>query len=158
MQISDKGRNLLAEWEGVELQDYYDAAGKLTIGVGHLLTQSELSSGKILIKGEPVKYAAGLSLQEAMDLLAQDLDRFENVVNEHVTVELTQNQFDALTSFCFNVGSGAFRDSTLLRLLNQGLYEEVPTQLRRWVHSGGKKVQGLVNRREKEIALWLGQY
>ena len=154
MQMSEKGKELLAEWEGVELKVYKDVAGLPTIGVGHLLTQDELTSGKILIRGEPIRYTDGLTKTQAMDLLAQDLERFEEAVNESGKVDLKQNQFDALVSFTFNVGSNAFRNSTLLRLLNQGNYSDVPNQLRRWVHSAGQKVQGLVNRRENEIELW----
>ncbi len=154
MQMSEKGKELLAEWEGVELKVYKDVAGLPTIGVGHLLTQDELTSGKILIRGEPIRYADGLTKTQAMDLLDQDLERFEEAVNESGKVDLKQNQFDALVSFTFNVGSNAFRNSTLLRLLNQGNYSDVPNQLRRWVHSGGQKVQGLVKRRENEIELW----
>ena len=130
MQMSEKGKELLAEWEGVELKVYKDVAGLPTIGVGHLLTQDELTSGKILIRGEPIRYADGLTKTQAMDLLDQDLERFEEAVNESGKVDLKQNQFDALVSFTFNVGSNAFRNSTLLRLLNQGNYSDVPNNLK----------------------------
>jgi lysozyme len=156
LQMSQRGKELLADWEGVELKVYKDSAGLPTIGVGHLLTRDELTSGKISIRGEPIKYANGLTRQQAIDLLDQDLDRFEDVVNTSVTVDLSQNQFDALVAFTYNVGANAFRSSTLLKVLNQGQYLEVPIQLRRWVFSGGQRVQGLTNRREKEIALWNG--
>ena len=86
--------------------------------------------------------------------MAQDLERFEAAVNDGVQVALNQNQFDALVSFAFNVGRQGFKSSTLLKKLNQGLYDEVPAQLRRWNKTGGNVIQGLVNRREKEIALW----
>jgi lysozyme len=154
MQMSQNGKQKLAAWEGFERRSYRDAAGKLTIGVGHLLTRSELSSGKIWIQGEAVRYAAGLSDRQVLDLLGQDLKGAENVVNEGVEVELKQNQFDTLVSFCFNVGASAFKNSTLLRRLNQGGYDEVPAQLRRWVHCDGAVETGLVNRREHEIVLW----
>jgi len=154
MQMSENGQRKVAAWEGFKPRAYHDAAGKLTIGVGHLLTQSELSAGKIWIQGEAVRYAAGLSDRQVLDLLAQDLEGAENAVNEGVEVELQQNQFDALVSFCFNVGAAAFKNSTLLRRLNQGAYEEVPDQLRRWAHCNGAVVAGLVNRRENEIDLW----
>ena len=154
MQMSENGQRKVAEWEGFKPRAYHDAGGKLTIGVGHLLTRSELSAGKIWIQGEAVRYAAGLSDRQVLDLLAQDLEGAENAVNEGVEVELQQNQFDALVSFCFNVGATAFKNSTLLRGLNQGNYEEVPAQLRRWVHCHGAVVAGLVNRRENEIDLW----
>ena len=139
MNISDKGKRLLAQWEGSEPHVYRDVAGLPTIGVGHLLTQDELSSGKIYIDGEPVRYGEGLTEDQIIALLGQDLERFENCVTDHVQVDLTQNQFDALVSFAFNVGVTAFRNSTLLRRLNQGDYDEVPNQMRRWVHSGGQR-------------------
>ena len=154
MQMSETGQKKLAAWEGLRSRAYRDAAGKLTIGVGHLLTKSELSSGKIWIKGAMVRYAAGLTDRQVLDLLGQDLEGAENAVNEGVEVELRQPQFDALVSFCFNVGAAAFKNSTLLRRLNQGGYEEVPGQLRRWVHCNGAVVPGLVKRREQEIACW----
>ncbi len=152
--MSQNGTKLLAEWEGVETEVYDDAAGLPTIGVGHLLTQNERNSGKITIKGQAVDYKQGLSEQEVLDLLAQDLERFEAAVSDAVQVALRQNQFDALVSFAFNVGTQAFKSSTLLKKLNQGLYDEVPAQLRRWNKAGGKVIQGLINRREKEIGLW----
>ena len=153
-QMSKEGKERLSEWEGVELNVYRDVADLPTIGVGHLLTRDELTSGKIFIRGELIKYADGLTRKQVIDLLGQDLRRFEEVINERVRVDLKQTQFDALVSFSFNVGGYAFRNSTLLKLLNQGKYNEVPNQLRRWVYSGGQKVQGLANRREKEIELW----
>jgi lysozyme len=157
MQMSQNGLELLTQWEGCELKVYNDSAGLPTIGVGHLLTRSELTSGKITIGGVPVKYAAGITQQQAEQLLAQDLDPAEAAVNGGVKVTLSQNQFDALTSFTFNVGVGAFSSSTLLRLLNQGQYAQVPEQLMRWTRAGGRVVQGLVNRRQNEIKLWNGQ-
>jgi lysozyme len=156
MKISEKGKKLLAEWEGFETRVYKDSAGLPTIGVGHLLTQDERSSGKIIINGQTVRYSNGITKQQVYDLLDQDLNRFEDVVNQRVTVPLEQSQFDALVSFSFNVGVGAFKNSTLLKRLNAGDYADVPNQLGRWVHSGGRVVQGLINRREHEIQLWYG--
>jgi lysozyme len=157
MHMSEKARKLLARWEGVRKEVYDDVAGLPTIGVGHLLTQDELHSGTIDIDGQAVDYRRGLSDSQVLDLLAQDLVRFEKAVEELVEVSLSQNQFDALISFSFNVGTSAFGKSTLLKVLNQGQYDQVPAQLRRWVKAGGKTVDGLVNRRENEIALWNGQ-
>jgi lysozyme len=157
MQMSQHGLGLLTQWEGCVLELYNDSAGLPTIGVGHLLTKSELSSGKIVINGVPVQYSASLTQQQAEDLLAQDLDPAEQAVNSGVKVALSQNQFDALTSFTFNVGIGAFKSSTLLKVLNQGQYAQVPDQLMRWTRAGGRLVQGLVNRRQNEIKLWNGQ-
>jgi lysozyme len=154
MHISQNGTKLLGEWEGLRTEVYDDAAELPTIGVGHLITQDERDSSKITIQGQAVDYRQGLSEQAVLDLLAQDLERFEAAVNDGVQVALAQNQFDALVSFAFNVGVQAFKTSTLLKKLNDGLYDEVPAQLRRWTKAGGQTVQGLVNRREKEITLW----
>jgi lysozyme len=157
MQMSENGLTLLTQWEGFKLTVYKDSAGLPTIGVGHLLTKSELSSGKITINGVPVDYTDGLTEQQVTDLLGQDVEPASAAVNSGVKVPLDQNQFDALVSFTFNVGVGAFTGSTLLKLLNQKQYDQVPTQLLRWTRAGGKVVQGLVNRRNNEIKLWNGE-
>ena len=154
MHMSPHGRKLLEEWEGVRLKAYKDSAGLLTIGVGHLLTKSELSSGKININGESVKYGNGLTAEQADELLEQDVKTAETTVNNNVKVELNQHQFDALVSFTFNVGGGAFKGSTLLKKLNNGQYDQVPAQLMRWDKAGGKVVPGLKKRRESEVKLW----
>src|ERR1044071_1329667 len=129
-KMSENGKRKLAEWEGVELNVYRDVAGLPTIGVGHLLTKDELSSGKIVLNGAPLKYGSGLTEQQVMELLSQDLAGFEKTVCECVTVELNQNQFEALVAFSFNVGADAFKNSTLLKVLNQKQYADVPDQLR----------------------------
>jgi len=154
MQVGQSGKKLFQEWEGLELNEYLDSGGAPTIGVGHLMTRSERMSGKIMINGKGVVYRNGLSVQQCWDLLDQDLDFAEASVNSMVNVSLNQNQFDALVSFIFNVGESAFRNSTLLKVLNAGHFDQVPAQLRRWIRDNGKVVKGLVNRREKEIALW----
>ena len=157
MEMSEHGLELLKQWEGFKNTVYKDSAGLPTIGVGHLITSAEQSSGTITINGVAVPYANGLTDQQVLDLLAQDVKPAENTVNNGVKVALNQNQFDALVSFTFNVGSGSFNSSTLLKVLNQGQYDQVPDQLRRWNKAGGKVVQGLVNRRENEIKLWNGE-
>ncbi|MDA8159362.1 MAG: lysozyme, partial [Desulfobacteraceae bacterium] len=101
-----------------------------------------------------VYYRDGLSEAQCWGLLEQDLDAAEGAVNEAVNVPLNQNQFDALVSFAFNVGNGAFHGSTLLKLLNQGQHDQVPAQLERWTRINGQVVTGLVNRRRQEIELW----
>src|SRR5664279_4586687 len=115
MEMSDHGRELLAQWEGFKQKAYEDAVGKATIGVGHLLTGAEKSSGSITINGESIAYSGGITKEQVLGLLAQDLGRFEKAINDNVTVSIEQNQFDALVAFCFNVGVGAFTDSTLLK-------------------------------------------
>lgn len=144
--------------EGWENHAYPDSAGYLTIGVGHKLTRSELSSGKLLITGLPtIRWQEGLTDAQVEALLRQDLLRFEAAVvelNILAPVPFSQPQFDAMVAFAFNVGVSAFRNSTLWKRVVNGQFGDVPTQMRRWVHAGGKYVQGLANRREKEIELW----
>ena len=128
-----------------------------TIGVGHLLTKDELSSGKLLIDGKTIKFHNGLTHQQVVDLLGGDLRRYEETVRNSVTVKLSQNQFDALVSFCFNIGQGAFKSSTLLKRVNAMQWDDVPHQFSRWNKAGGRVIKGLVNRRNKEIELWEGK-
>jgi lysozyme len=154
METSKNGLDLLRKWEGQASHLYYDSAGFPTIGIGHLLTKSENTSGKIIINHETIQIRDGLSDKQCWELLIQDLEEAEDAVNLYVFAELNQNQFDALVSFTFNVGVGAFRKSTLLKLLNQLKYDQVPAQLRRWIRSGGQIINGLITRRENEIKLW----
>ncbi len=156
MRMSDRGRELLTQWEGKSAKVYKDSAGLPTIGVGHLLTKDESASGKILILGISTKYGEGLTASQIDQLLVQDLAGAEGAVNSGVEAALTQNQFDALVSFVFNVGRTAFYNSTLRKVLNAGKYKEVPNQLRRWNRAGGVVIVGLSNRRENEIKLFEG--
>ena len=157
MKMSGKGRKLLAQWEGYKKKVYKDSGGKLTIGVGHLLTQKEIASGHIIINGHAVSYKNCLTDEQVVDLLGQDLPRFEQDVDRTIKVDLNQNQFDALVSFAFNIGDGAFGDHIgVVRVLNAGMYDAVPGELRKWRKDNGKIVQGLVIRRENEIKLWKG--
>lgn len=154
MNMSAKGLDALKDEEGCVLHEYRDQAGLPSIGIGHLLTRSELASGKIVIDGVPVKYADGITMQQALRLLAQDLHPAEEAVRNNVKVSLSQNQFDALVSFTFNVGTGAFAGSTLLKQLNQSNYVAVPEQLARWNKAGGKVCDTLVHRRAREAKMW----
>lgn len=148
MKISDHGLQFIKREEGCILHVYKDAAGYPTIGIGHLLTREERIGGK---------YADGITEQEALDILRADVARTEKAVSSAVTVDLRQHEFDALVSLAFNIGTGAFGKSTLLKKLNAGRYEEVPTEMRKWVRAGGKRCLGLAHRREQEIALWKGE-
>lgn len=153
-RMTERGKNLLRQWEGVRLKTYTDAAGLPTIGIGHLLTTRELLTNSVTINGKIVSIQDGLTLAQAEALLEQDLAQFESAVSDSVKQPLTPNQRDALISLSFNIGTGAFISSTLVRKLNQGDYQAVPDEFRRWNKVKGIVNQGLVNRREQEIALW----
>jgi len=118
----------------------WDCKGTPTIGYGE-------TSKAIVNKGS-------ITVKEAEELLKKRIEEFECVVTATIKVPLTNGQKTALICFAYNVGASAFKESTLVKLLNQGKYSEVPAQLRRWVHSGGKVNDGLKNRREAEIKIW----
>ena len=156
MKLSDKGKRLLMEWEGFKTEVYLDSVGLKTIGVGHFLTHDEISLGEVVLDDrQAVKFDSGLTEDQVLSLLARDVRKFEQVI-QNVKVELNQNQFDALVIFSFNIGIHGFVRSTLLEKLNTGDYENVPSELHRWDKAGGQIAKGLSNRREKEIDLWNG--
>lgn len=140
MKISIRGIELIKKYEGLRLEAYLCPAGVWTIGFG-------------TTKG--VKNGDKITQQAAEKLLADDLSKFEIGVTCSVTVPLSQNQFDALVSFAYNVGLGALRSSTLLRLLNAGDYKGAAAQFKRWNKAGGKELAGLTRRRADEAALFL---
>jgi lysozyme len=151
--ITPRGMDAIIHHEGLRKTAYRDVAGLLTIGVGHLLTRDELSSGKLRIGSEVVRWAKGISDSQARTLLAQDLDIAERAVSEDDR-GLTDGQFDALVSLVFNIGVGAYRDSTLRRKLLAGDLDAVPAQIKRWNRAGGIVVPGLIRRRDSEAAMW----
>lgn len=140
--MSDAGIEALKQREGFSPVVYTDSAGYKTIGYGHKLGLGE-------------SYSSGISDVEATMLLRSDVSRAEDAVNSLVSVPLTQNQFDALVSFTFNVGAGALRKSSLLSVLNSGNYQAAAQQFGRWKYAGGKAVAGLANRRASESAQFL---
>ncbi len=143
-RISEEALAHLKRWEGLRLDAYRDGGGVWTIGYGHTAAA-----------GAP-RPEAGMTITEveAERILRADLAWAERAVERHVAVPLGEGQFGALVSFVFNVGETAFAGSTLLRRLNAGDYAAVPEQLQRWVHDGGRRVEGLVNRRAAEAGLW----
>ncbi len=148
LSLSSQGLEFIKQFEGFRGNLYNDVAGHCTIGYGHLVHRGNCNGT------ESAEFISGITQQRATELLREAVRSFEQTVNDSVNVTLNQNQFDALISFSFNVGAGAFRSSTLLRLLNTGNYDVVPTELRKWVNAGGRPVQGLIRRREAESNLF----
>lgn len=142
--ISTKGLEFIARFEGFRAQPYNDAAGHATVGYGHLLHYGPVT------EADKVKYRNGISRGDALDLLAVDARKATIGVKQNVKVHLTTPQFDALVSFAFNCGVGALAGSTLLKRLNKGDYNSVPSELMKWVKAGGQTLPGLVNRRRAE--------
>jgi lysozyme len=144
MQINESGLKLIKGYEGLRLTAYVCPAGVNTIGYGH-------TGG--------VKLGTEITEQQAEDYLRKDISEFEKTVNSDIVkVPLNENQFSALVSFSFNVGSYAFIDSTLLKLLNKKDYQGAADQLLRWNKGDGDQVlAGLTRRRKAERALFLGK-
>jgi lysozyme len=141
MKTSQRGIDLIKQFEGLSLTKYMCPAGKPTIGYGHVIMPRE-NLPNIITK------------DQAEMILIDDLKIYEGSVNDAVTVDLHQNGFDALVSFVFNVGGTAFRKSTMLRLINQDDFEGAAKQFDRWVYAAGRKLPGLVARRKAERELW----
>ena len=98
-----------------------------------------------------------ITQEEADKLLMEDVAKFEGSVTRAVKVPLSQNQYDAIVSWTFNLGPSNLSSSTMLRVLNEGKYDEVPSQIRRWNKAGGKTLQGLIRRRDAEALLFEGK-
>lgn len=144
MKISYIGLDLIKSYETLQLTAYRALKTEkyLTIGYGHY--------------GPDVKEGQTITKDEATELLQQDVQTAENELNQLIkqNVLLTQNQFDALCSLVFNIGVGNFRKSTLRKkLLNH--IRSVDCEFMKWVYSDGHYIQGLYNRRKKEVELFL---
>ena len=145
-KISEEGLNLIKRFEGFSPIIYHDAAGLPTIGYGHLL-----------LPGEEDIFQDAISKIKAEQLLKKDVKKSENAVNSLVDISLTTGQFDALVSFTFNVGAGSFSNSTLLKKVNKSEHEAVPGEFMRWIWAGGRKLTGLMRRRQAEIRVYRGE-
>lgn len=143
MHISERGLNLIKQFEGFSAKAYKCPAGVWTIGYGHT---------------KNVKPDDLITQYQASELLRFDVLSSEGVINRLVTKTLNQAQFDACVSFVFNVGSGNFQKSTLLKKINAGDYIGAANEFPKWVYANKKKFAGLVKRRQAEKDLFLSNY
>jgi GH24 family phage-related lysozyme (muramidase) len=142
-KVSDEGIALIANFEGLRLDAYKPVASEQwwTIGYGHY--------------GPDVQKGMRITRERALELLRKDVKIAEGAVRNLVRVSLRQQEYDALVSFAFNVGNGAFGSSTLLRLLNQRKYRAAGWQFKRWSRDGtGRVLLGLSRRRTAEHKLY----
>ena len=142
MQVSQKGIDLIKEFESCSLVVYLDIKGFPTVGWGH---RTDLPVG------------TEISQEDADNLLSSDCTRFEIGVTRLVIAPITQNQFDALVCLSFNIGLAAFSTSHLLQDLNQVGIESAglaADQFLCWCHANGQVVEGLLRRRQAEKALF----
>lgn len=141
MRTSQRGIDLIKEFEGYSERAYMCAGGKYTIGYGHT---------------RGVEPGDTCTREQAERYLREDLKDAEEAVMALISVPLTQNQFDALVSLVYNIGSGNFYDSTIRRVINLKISdkEEYRRAWMMWVKSRGKVLKGLVRRREVEFKLF----
>lgn len=137
------GIALIKQYEGLRLTTYKDAVGIPTIGYGHV--ENPVPPGG----------TRTITAEAAEQFLRDDLQRFEHEVNNMLTVEVTQNQFDALVSFAFNLGPANLKSSTLLRKVNSGDVNGAADEFLKWNHAGGQVLAGLTARRNAEKTLFL---
>lgn len=143
MKASDNCIALIKRFEGYLNKPYLCPSGIPTIGFG---TTVYPSGKKVLLSDPPI------TMTEACFFLKNDLIHFENVINKAITASINQHQFDALSSFVYNVGAGAFINSTLLKKINAGKY--AGDEFGRWNKAGGKVLVGLTERRQAEKNLF----
>lgn len=139
--VTRHGIELIKRFEGFSAAPYLCPAGYLTIGYGHLVRDKE-------------KWRNGIDRIQAEELLAADMQGAEKAVLRLIQVPLSDGQFDALTSFTFNLGAGALQRSTLRRKVNREEHGDVPAELLKWIWAGGRKLEGLIKRREAEANLY----
>jgi lysozyme len=134
--------DFITKEEGCVLHVYKDQVGLDTIGIGHLIRKGE-------------DFSAGITLEQAQDLLRQDLRNTAAAIMRLIQVPLDDEQYSALLSFTFNVGTGALQCSTLRSRLNRGEYLSASGEFEKWCWAGGKKQKFLYNRRIRERNLFL---
>jgi len=141
LKTSQQGLELIKRFEGFSSKPYLDPVGIPTIGYGHTFG--------VTMDMRPI------SEERATEYLKEDVLHAELGVKELVRVPLTQNQFDALVSFTYNLGVGNFELSTLLRKLNSSRYDDVSAEFGKWIYAGGKRLRGLEERRRAEAELFM---
>lgn len=148
MKINQAGIDLLKRFEGLRLEAYKDAIGILTIGYGHTS-----------MAGSP-KVVSGLriSKDEAEKILKKDLGKYEAAVEKELGASIstiTDNQFAALASLCYNIGPGNLAKASCIREIKRGNFEKAANRLLLWNKAGGKVLRGLTRRRKAERELFL---
>lgn len=146
-KLNTRSLNLIKSFEGWRSKAYRCSAGVWTIGYGHTAAA-----------GSP-KPKPGMRITKAYgeQLLLKDMQKYARAVDEAIKVPLNANQFGALTSFCYNVGPGGFRKSSVCRYVNQRRFKEVPGRLMLWNKAAGKTLRGLTRRRRAEGKLFMSK-
>jgi lysozyme len=142
MTISQKGIDLIKTFEGCKLFAYRDSVGIATIGYGHT---------------KDVRMGMSITQKQAEEFLKSDIKPIERILNG-MGINYTQNQFDALTSWIFNLGEGKFKGSTMYKnIVARKSDAEITDQMVKWVNAGGRPLLGLKKRRVAEANMFLGR-
>jgi lysozyme len=145
MNMTEAGLDLIRQAEGFRSQAYRDSGGVLTIGYGH----TSMAGAPAVTAGMRV------TIDEAESILRRDVAQFALVVRKALRVQLSERQFSALVSFCYNVGGASFARSSVLLSVNSGDYAAVPRRLALWNKAAGKVLPGLIKRRAAEAAMFM---
>lgn len=144
-KISEKALEFIEKHEGLRLKAYLCQAGVPTIGIGTTRYPN----------GSKVKMGDEITKDDAFKLLKHDVSKFELAVDAMTTDKVNQNQFDALVSFAYNLGSDALKKSTLLKVVNTNPNDpRIKKEFQKWVYADGKKLGGLIKRRQDEANLY----
>ena len=157
MSLDKRVIDMIKHHEGVRTKPYQCPALIWTVGVGHVIDQSHIKVPLAERKSLPIPdgWNRTLSMGEVDEMLAKDLQSFENGVRRLCPNGLTPGRLGALTSFAFNVGLGNLQRSTIRMKHNRGDYDGAAEAFMAWTKAGGKELKGLVNRRKDERALYL---
>jgi len=146
MKLNENGYKLICEFEGLSLKPYLDSIKVPTIGYGNTYY---LDGKRVSMLDEPINKI------QAFEMFKEIADRFAKKVNSLIKVELTQNQFNSLVSFAYNVGTGNFQSSTLLKKVNKDSNDTtIRLEFLKWNKAGGKIIAGLTSRRNKESKIY----
>lgn len=145
MKLDSNGYKLIQGFEGLKLSAYKDSVGIPTIGYGNITYEN----------GTKVKMGDKITQERADKLFQYFADKFASKVDVAITSDVNQNQFNSLVSLSYNIGIGAFQKSTILKKVNKNPKDlTIKDEFMKWVNAGGKKIQGLVNRRKKESEIY----
>ena len=145
----------LTTWEGLYLTAQNDALGSAFIGIAHSLNAQELQTGQLTIGNSSVNWREGITRQQAIDLLGQDLARYTTAIDKLITVSLNYKQKLALVLLAWNIGTDLQTSApTLLKLINAKLFDQVPRQWLVYVNPGTPIEAGLRRRRQAELVIW----
>lgn len=145
MKLDDNGYRLIMQFEGLKLKAYLCPAKIWTIGYGNTYFPNgeKVTSGDIITK------------EYAFEIFKDIADDFANKVNPYIKKALSQNQFNSLVSFAYNVGLGNFKSSTLLKRVNANPNDAmIAKEFLKWNKAGGRVLNGLTNRRIKESSFY----